>query len=112
MAAPSGARVGAARGRPLVACGSGGPVTGRGNPFSLGGGSGAIQRKSTLSVVEPELLDLAGDRVAADAELLRGLNAPPSRDLERRVDQLRLELAGQRVPDLGLASQEQPARVL
>ena len=38
-----------------------------------------------------EFRDLAHDRVAADAKLLRVLDTPPARDLERGVDQLDFE---------------------
>ena len=64
-------------------------------------------RSAAGSIVQPEFLDLARDGVAADAELLRRLDAPAAGDLERGVDQLRLELARQRVPHLGYAGSQQ-----
>src|SRR5436190_18763839 len=73
-------------------------------------GSEAEGRSPRLLVVDPELLDLARDRVAPDAELERRFDAPAARRLERRADQLRLELAGERVPDHRLAGKQQFAR--
>src|SRR3977135_3892860 len=56
-------------------------------------------RAAPLLVVQAELLDLARDRVATDAELVRRLDATTAGQLERGADQLRLELARQRLPD-------------
>ena len=53
------------------------------------------------SVVESEFLNLARDRVAADAQLLRGLDAAPARQRQRGADQLALELAAELLPDVG-----------
>ena len=64
----------------------------------------------SLSVVQAQLLDLARDGVAADAQPQRSLDAPAAGDLERGLNQLALELAGQRVPDLGVARFEQPPK--
>src|SRR6266568_4950399 len=46
-------------------------------------------------IVEAEFLDLAGDRVAADAEQLRRLDAPPAGGGQRAANQGGLEGAGQ-----------------
>src|SRR6185369_170489 len=62
-----------------------------------------------LLVVETELLDLARDRVPADAELERSLDATAARRLERRADQLRLELPRQRLPHHRLAGAQELA---
>ena len=45
-------------------------------------------------------MDFSSDRVAADTEFLRGLNAAPARAVQGRQDELGFELAGQFVPNV------------
>src|SRR5262245_10523938 len=57
-------------------------------------------------VLDPELLDLAGDGVASHAEQVGGVDAPPAGARERLDDQRALELAAERVEDAGVAARE------
>src|SRR5947209_4909651 len=75
----------------------------------VGAPSPPAPRVATLLLVEAELLDLARDRVAADAQLVRRLDAAAARQLERGTDELRLELARERVPDHRLTRIQQLA---
>ena len=65
--------------------------------FCSATGIDAIRTVATSAIRDAsnqaEFLDLSGDRVAADAELVRRLDAAAAGELERRLDQLRLELA-------------------
>src|SRR6266581_6164549 len=61
-------------------------------------------------IVEAEFLDLAGDRVAADAEQLRRLDAPPAGGGQRAANQGGLEGAGQDLEHLAGPGDDQAIR--
>ena len=56
--------------------------------------------------VQAQLLDLAGDGVAPDAQALRGLHAAAVGGHQGRTNQARLKEPRERVPHLGLAACE------
>jgi hypothetical protein len=73
------------------------PTSPRGVKVAVSGGRGA--RGACL--LQAEFLDLARDGVAADAQLLRRLDAAAPRVGQRGVDEFRLEALGQLVPHIG-----------
>ena len=57
--------------------------------------------------IQAQLLDLAGDGVAPDAQALRGFHAAAVGGHQGRADQARLKAPRERIPHLGLAACEQ-----
>ncbi len=53
---------------------------------------------------QPQLLDLAGNGIAPNAQLLGGFNAPAFGAGQSSQNQARFETVGQRIPDIGSAS--------
>src|ERR1043166_897822 len=63
-------------------------------------------RQHGLVIVDAELLDLAGNGVAAHAEEIGGLDAPARGALERLGDERALELTRKSVEDPGFAARQ------
>ena len=63
------------------------------------------------ALFQPELLDLARDGVAADAQLVRRLDTAPQRVLQGGEDQARFEPAGEHLPHVVAAAREQGVRL-
>ena len=59
-------------------------------------------------VADAQFLNLARDGVAADAELLRRLDAAAPRGGQRGGDQARFDLVHQVIPHVGAAAGQQP----
>src|SRR5262249_42761640 len=64
--------------------------------------------KLFLGVADAEVLDLAGDRVAAHAEEVRRLDAAAAGARKRLRDERALELARELIEDPGLTAREAP----
>src|SRR5690606_19674450 len=54
--------------------------------------------RGSSGIIQPQLLDLARDGIAADAQFLRRLDAATPREFQRGRDQARFKQPGQRIP--------------
>jgi hypothetical protein len=66
--------------------------------------AGRPARQLFLTGLQAQLLNLARQRVAADAEQLGGLDAPSAGVLQRAGDEGAFELAGEQIADPGFAA--------
>ena len=62
-------------------------------------------------VFQAQFLDLAGDGVATNAQLLSGFNPAPTGVAQGGLNQFGLKTTRQHVPHIGLASQQQSQRL-